>query len=109
MRAVAIWGDYDNDGDLDILLTGNTGTYHDNYISKIYRNDSNILNLPPSIPYNLKAAVNGNNVTFSWDKSTDKETLQNGLTYNLIIGTSPGHRAIYYLQCPIEVQATEEL
>jgi predicted nucleotidyltransferase len=30
------WGDYDNDGDLDILLTGYTGT---SSISKIYRND----------------------------------------------------------------------
>jgi hypothetical protein len=30
------WGDHDNDGDLDILLTGDTGS---GYISKIYRND----------------------------------------------------------------------
>jgi hypothetical protein len=30
------WGDYDNDGDLDILLTGHTGT---GYVSKVYRND----------------------------------------------------------------------
>lgn len=30
------WGDYDNDGDLDILLTGHTGS---GYISKVYRND----------------------------------------------------------------------
>ena len=29
------WGDYDNDGDLDILLTGNTSSE----ISKVYRND----------------------------------------------------------------------
>ena len=35
------WGDFDNDGDLDLLLTGST-TDHPNYtqISKIYRNDS---------------------------------------------------------------------
>jgi hypothetical protein len=32
------WGDYDNDGDLDILLTGHTGVTR---ISKIYRNDGN--------------------------------------------------------------------
>jgi hypothetical protein len=32
-RGSAGWGDYDNDGDLDILLTGNG-------ISKIYRNDN---------------------------------------------------------------------
>jgi hypothetical protein len=32
----AAWGDYDNDGDLDILLTGSTGSA---FVSKVYRND----------------------------------------------------------------------
>ncbi len=31
------WGDYDNDGDLDILLVGDTGS---GSMSKVYRNDS---------------------------------------------------------------------
>ena len=35
-RGDAIWGDYDNDGDLDILLTG-AARY--GFVSKIYRND----------------------------------------------------------------------
>ena len=34
------WGDYDNDGDLDILLTGDTG---DGFFSGIYRNDTDTL------------------------------------------------------------------
>ena len=37
------WGDYDNDGDLDILITGHSGV-GDNYISKIYQNDSGTFN-----------------------------------------------------------------
>ncbi|MCX7591162.1 MAG: fibronectin type III domain-containing protein, partial [Kiritimatiellae bacterium] len=37
------WGDYDNDGDLDIALTGNTGTAR---ISKLYRNDAGVFKDP---------------------------------------------------------------
>jgi hypothetical protein len=33
------WGDYDSDGDLDILQTGIYGTYNSETASKIYRND----------------------------------------------------------------------
>ena len=81
------WGDYDNDGDLDLLRTG---LWYNDDLSLIYRNNEAIKNTTPTIPSNLKVLINGNDVTFSWDKSSDKETPQNGLTYNLIIGTSPG-------------------
>jgi len=30
------WGDYDSDGDLDILMTGETDS---SYVSRVYRND----------------------------------------------------------------------
>ncbi len=33
----AAWGDYDNDGDLDLVIAGDTGSA---YIAKIYRNDN---------------------------------------------------------------------
>ena len=33
------WGDYDNDEDLDLLLTGYASTQGNEPISKIYRND----------------------------------------------------------------------
>ena len=82
------WGDYDNDADLDILLAGSENTI--NPISKIYRNNNITANTFPTVPINLHTEVNGNDVTFSWDKSTDTETPQNGLKYNLVIGTSPG-------------------
>ncbi len=83
----AKWGDYDNDGDLDILLTGDTGTSR---ISKIYRNNNITPNTLPSAPSNLSSIVTTGSVTLSWDKSTDNETPQNGLRYNLVIGTTPG-------------------
>ena len=84
----AAWGDYDNDGDLDILLTGDAGS--SNYISKIYRNNIGADNTIPTTPSNLTFSVSGNSVTFNWDKSTDNETAQAALTYNLRLGTTSG-------------------
>ncbi len=85
MSSSVAWGDYDNDGDLDILLTGDADGV---YISKIYRNNNLIPNTLPAAPSNLSAVINGEDVILSWDKSTDNETSQNGLSYNLVIGTA---------------------
>jgi predicted nucleotidyltransferase len=81
------WGDYDNDGDLDIILTGYNGTTS---ISKIYKNFGSTVNTPPSSPSNLTQTVSNSNVTFNWDKATDLETPQNGLSYNLVIQSNDG-------------------
>ena len=81
------WGDYDNDGDLDILLTGFNAS--GNTISKIYRNNSNISNSPPSAPGSLTDSVAGNNVYLGWGRSTDDFSHQNSLTYNIYIGSTP--------------------
>jgi predicted nucleotidyltransferase len=78
--------DYDNDGDMDILLTGST---IDTTVSKIYRNNNITPNTQPIPPSNLQSVFSGQDVTFSWDKSTDNETPQNGLRYNLVIGSAP--------------------
>ncbi len=40
------WGDYDNDGDLDLLLTGNNGTES---ISHVYRNDNGVFSVDASV------------------------------------------------------------
>ena len=90
-----IWGDTDNDGDLDMLLTGsaNTGNPHRFLATKLYRNEllSNtfVPNVPPDPPSMPTSIVNGSSVTLSWQKATDLLTPQDGLSYNIFIGTSP--------------------
>jgi len=87
-RSSIAWGDYDNDNDLDILLTGEAGTF--NWISKIYRNNNLISNSNPEDPTNLQNDVTGNKVKLSWDTANDSETPPQSLSYNVQVGTSPG-------------------
>ncbi|VAW28896.1 hypothetical protein MNBD_BACTEROID06-1335, partial [hydrothermal vent metagenome] len=78
----ASWGDYDNDGDLDILTTGYIEINNPQLI--IYRNDIATSNTPPSTPPNLTTnSFEIDNVTISWGTSSDDETNSNALTYNL--------------------------
>jgi len=81
----AAWGDYDNDGDLDILITGldSNGTY-----SKVYRNDTSINNQSPSTPENLEVQASRGSLTFTWDAASDDHTPVSALNYNIRIGTS---------------------
>ncbi len=69
------WGDYDNDGDLDILLTGDDGQSR---ISKVYRNDGN------SSFTNINASLTGvNHSSAAWgdvDNDGDLDILLNGST-----------------------------
>ncbi len=84
------WADYDNDGDLDFVLSGKSWN---NTTSKIYRNNliKNIApqpNTPPSAPYNLHAQAVDTTITFSWNASVDANTPKQSLTYNLLVGSS---------------------
>lgn len=84
------WGDFDNDGDLDIATSGQVGGA-DWERTRIHRNTFALApNNPPSAPSGLSATVNGTSVTFDWAAATDDVTPAGGLSYNLRVGTTPG-------------------
>ena len=71
------WGDYDNDGDLDILLTG--GSANNPYsISKIYRNNGN--NTFTDINAGLTAVTGSSSKWGDFDNDGDLDAIENGYT-----------------------------
>jgi hypothetical protein len=86
-RGAAAWGDYDADGDLDVLLAGNAAS---GYVSRVYSSSGFPANTPPAAPSGPSATIVGSAAVFSWDAATDAETPTAALTYNLRVGTTPG-------------------
>jgi len=84
------WGDYDHDGDTDILIVGASS---EGGIARIYRNDTADYNPnnPPAPPDNGFGAIPDSGiVTLNWGNGSDIETVVSGLYYNLRVGTSSG-------------------
>jgi hypothetical protein len=84
-------GDYDNDGDLDLLITGcRDATSGPEDITVVYRNDGAPANTVPSAPSNLAPRIVAGGVTLSWSAAADGQTPTGGLSYNLRMGATPG-------------------
>lgn len=79
----AAWGDYDSDGDLDILLAGDG-------VARIYRNNTTPANTRPTAPSGLTATVDGTSVILNWNAASDGQTPAAALAYSLRMGTTPG-------------------
>ena len=82
------WGDYDADGDLDLICCGHDDLGGSNTI--IYRNDVFLPNTLPEAPQNLSSGVVDNEVLLNWDAAVDNETPSAGLTYNAYIRNESG-------------------
>lgn len=85
----AAWGDYDNDGRLDIALIGATNFSYA-AATDIYRGVSGRSSTPPAAPGVLDGHLAGTRVVFGWAPGSDAQTPAAGLSYDLRIGTSPG-------------------
>lgn len=81
------WGDYDGDGDLDVLLA--VYVSEDNYTARIFKNNGSA-NTSPSAPQNLTVDVDDGAILFKWQAGTDSKTPAAAFSYNLRIGTTPG-------------------
>ena len=81
----ATWGDYDNDGDLDFILTGYDGS---NRIAKLYRNNCETPNTVPSKPSMLVTDIVNDGMLLSFNPASDNETPQAGLTYNINVAVN---------------------
>jgi PKD repeat protein len=78
--------DYDNDNDLDFVYSGWANAAY----TRIYSNNTKVVNHTPPIPTGLTARQNGADVVFSWNPATDYENEKN-LSYNITAGTSSGN------------------
>jgi hypothetical protein len=84
--------DFDNDGRLDITISGSApeqAWFPESNSTCVYRNLLDIpSNAPPTAPTALGSSVSAGRVDLSWGAATDDVTPVNQLTYNVRIGTN---------------------
>ena len=91
------WGDYNNDGYSDLLLTGmdafdvpKTTLYLNNLGDTSYVSS----NTPPTTPGSLTVTLQSDKAILHWGSAGDSRTPKNGLSYNIRIGTQPDNSDI---------------
>ncbi|MDW3195952.1 MAG: FG-GAP-like repeat-containing protein [Cytophagales bacterium] len=82
-NAATAIGDYDKDGDVDLLYSGVTTTNTED--AGLLSNANDTGNESPTAPTNLDITFPNGNWQLQWDPSTDDKTATNQLTYNVLI------------------------
>jgi Zn-dependent metalloprotease len=77
--AHAYWGDYDNDGRLDLYLHS---------ANAVCRSSHGSLNTPPQPPTSATAVLSADGVRLAWSPGSDAQTPSTGLSYNVRVGTT---------------------
>lgn len=83
-----IWGDYDNDKDLDVFVCGSSSSGA--IIAKIYKNELTTPNNVPAAPVGLTSSLEGDKLILKWKSVRTDETPYPALSYNVRIGSGPG-------------------
>lgn len=78
-----LFGDFDNDKDLDLVITGNN-------TSRIYQNTPGTANTVPGVPTVTAFQDVGGFWKFTWDYPGDDHTPFNLMRYQFVIGTMSG-------------------
>ena len=85
------WGDWDGDGDLDLLAGGFDSDFGHHLISLASQlTDHGRSNQRPLPPQLLETTVTGDDLLLRWHPAQDPETPQTSLAYEVRVGLRPG-------------------